>query len=186
MIINIRGTSGSGKTTAVRNLMALFPEKSNIKIEGRKQPIGYVLRHPARARPLYILGHYETACGGCDTINGMDEIYKYVREGAAQGDVLFEGLLISAEINRTVQLHKDFPGELHVLALNTPLEVCIDSINQRRWTKNPDKPPVKEKNTTSKFRGVQSCMRRFEAEGLNARWVDRDQAFNYMREVLGV
>lgn len=186
MIINIRGTSGSGKSTAVRSLMALFPEKTNIKIEGRKQPIGYVLRHPDREKSLYVLGHYETACGGCDTINGMDAIYNYVREGAAQGDVLFEGLLISAEINRTVQLHKDFPGQLLVLALDTPLDKCVASINERRWAKNPDKPPVAEKNTTSKFKGVQSCMRRFAAEGLDARWVDREQAVAAMREALKI
>lgn len=187
MIINIRGTSGSGKTTAVKQLMALFPQKLNIKIEGRKQPIGYLLKHPERQRDLYVLGHYETACGGCDTINGMDLIYDYVRQGVAQNaDVIFEGLLISAEVNRTVQLHKDYPEQLLVLALDTPLEVCIESINQRRWAKDPTKPPVNPKNTESKFKGVKTCMRRFEEAGVNAVWVDRDAAFNRMRQELGV
>lgn len=189
-IINIRGTSGSGKSHLIREVMKLYPMKSAYKIEGRKQPIGYLLSRPD-GRRLNVIGHYETACGGCDTITKMDDIFNYVRMGAAAGnDVIFEGLLISADVNRTHALMKEFqfpkPDDMHVIALDTPLDVCIDSINQRRWTKDPTKPPVATKNTTSKHRGVQLCMKRLAEAGTPGEIHSRETALVRIRELLDV
>lgn len=183
MIINIRGTSGSGKSTLVRKVAALYPRRFPVKIEGRRQPIGYIHTRP-NGRSLALIGHYETPCGGCDTITSQDEIYTRVRAAHEQGmDVLYEGLLISADANRVIALHQDgLP--VRVIALDTPLDVCLASVNERRWAKNPDKPPVNPKNTESKFKGVQSSMKRLEAAGLDARWASRDGAFELIKEWL--
>ena len=43
MIINVRGTSGSGKSTIVRNAMDLFTWRGPVHVKGRKQPLGYWL-----------------------------------------------------------------------------------------------------------------------------------------------
>lgn len=183
MIINLRGTSGSGKSTLVRNVMALYGNKTNYKVEGRKQPIGYVLQYGAgtRVQPLAIVGHYETDCGGCDTIANMDEIYGKVREAHKAGmDVLYEGLLISADANRVVALHTDGLF-VRVIALNTPLDVCLESVNHRRRNNamlkgKPYKGDVNPKNTTSKFAGVKSSMKRIEAAGIPCSWESRESA----------
>jgi hypothetical protein len=164
--------------------------KSRVKIEDRKQPIGYILTK-ALHRPLALIGHYETACGGCDTITSMDDIYERVRAAASAGmDVLFEGLLISADANRIIALHQwaqEAREALHVIALDTPLELCIDSVNQRRAidaiAKNkPYKGDVNPKNTTSKFSGVKSSMKRIEAAGLSCSWESRDSAYEYIKK----
>lgn len=165
--------------------MERYRTKSRVKIEGRKQPIGYILTK-AMHRPLALVGHYETACGGCDTITSMDDIYKNVSQAAAVGmDVLFEGLLISADANRLIALHQDMTklalATVRVIALDTPLELCLQSVNARRLADaeakgKPYKGDVNPKNTTSKFSGVKSSMRRIEAAGVPCSWESRDSA----------
>lgn len=189
MIINIRGTSGSGKSTLVRQLMELYEQKSAYKEEGRKQPIGYVCSNPlSSSLPLAVIGHYETACGGCDTISKMEHIFDLVRKSHQEGfDVVFEGLLISADVNRTLALHQEgLP--LAVVALDqVPIEVCLSSVNERRMARlGPEKyTPVKEKNTISKFRGVQKSMERLRVAGVTVVSCDRDLALSYIKGVLG-
>ena len=188
MIINIRGTSGSGKSTLIRRIMDCYETKMAVRRSDepkRKQPHGYILSRP-KGRDCVIVGHYETPCGGCDTINGMDRIYQLVREGAEAGyDVIFEGLLISAEFNRTYALHTD-DLDLFVVGLDIPLEKCVDSVNERRWAKNPAKPGVNPKNTESKWKGTRSTMKKLAEHGVDAQWADRDGAFNLIAERLNL
>lgn len=211
MIVNIRGTSGSGKTTLTRKVMELYRGKSAVKVKDRKRPIGYIYQHPAGGRPLAVIGHYETACGGCDTITDQDHIYELVRQSHGAGmDVLYEGLLISAEVNRAVKLHEDgLP--LLVVALDTPLELCLTSINQRRQAdfdrrlakieaenvergargrkllELPEpKGDVNPKNTASKFSGVKTSMKRLDEAGVRAVWADRDQGLEIIKKELGL
>lgn len=163
--------------------MERYRTKSRVKIEGRKQPIGYILTK-AMHKPLALVGHYETACGGCDTIANMDDIYARVRAAATAGmDVLFEGLLISADANRIIALRDDISllTPVRVIALDTPLELCLQSVNARRLADaeakgKPYKGDVNPKNTTSKFSGVKSSMRRIEAAGVPCSWESRDSA----------
>jgi hypothetical protein len=172
--------------------MQCYQTKSRVKIEDRKQPIGYILTK-AMHRPLALIGHYETDCGGCDTITSMDDIYERVRAAAVAGmDVLFEGLLISADANRIIALDQ-WSREAHegsttvrVIALDTPLDLCIESVNHRRrnaaMVKGRDyKGDVNPKNTASKFSGVKSSMKRIEAAGVNCSWESRDSALELIK-----
>jgi hypothetical protein len=186
VIINIRGTSGSGKSTLVRRVLANYKGRVSFREEGRKQPIGYLYQHPTGGRSLAVVGHYETPCGGCDTISKMERIFELVRQSHAAGhDVLYEGLLISADVVRTAALHHEgLP--LHVVALDVPIEVCLDSVNGRRREKNPDKPPVNPKNTESKHRGVQQSVVRLREHGVDVSVLDRDGAYARLQELLGL
>lgn len=203
MIFTIKGTSGSGKTSLVRNIMDLYDSKSRYMIPNRKQPLGYICsRSNGQGKSLAVIGHYETACGGCDTINKVEHIFQLVKESRQQGfNVLYEGLLVAADVVRTAEIAKLWPEEMHVIALNTPLEVCLDSINDRRlenWKRKAEiatqlnKPvpanpgPVNPKNTISKFKGVQLCMQRLADQGVNTHWFNRDEAFNFVKEKLGL
>jgi len=187
MIINIRGTSGSGKTTLVRRLLENCSNQQKHYIDGRKQPIGYVYHQTPGEKPLAVIGHYETACGGCDTIQKMEKVFELVRLSHSLGyDVIFEGLLIAADVNRTQALHDDgLP--LTVIALSeVPIEVCLSSVNERRMARlGPEKyTPVAEKNTRSKYRGVQtSCVRLVDA-GVNVHMTDREGAYSTISHTL--
>lgn len=193
MIINIRGTSGSGKTHLVKRVMDLYATRNRVYVEGRKRPLLYLCQRRGDTaesyHPLTVVGHYETPCGGCDTITDQDQIYKIIRQSAGREwryDVLYEGLLVSAETRRCIELAKD-GAPLLVIALNTPLEECLASVNARRREKRgEDAPGVNPKNTENKFKGVKSAMRKLQAEGVSAEFLNRETAFVKIAEALRI
>ncbi len=206
MIINIRGTSGTGKSTLVRDLMGLYGTRIPYYYDGRRQPIGYRLVHPIAAfgrhprggpadegscRPLTVVGHYETDCGGCDTINSQDLIFDLVRQYHSEGfDVVFEGLLISAEVNNTAALHQD-GMPLKVFAIELPIEECLRRVNERRRAKakrvgKEYKGDVNPRNTVAKERGVINSMRRLEDLGVDTQFATGVKIMGRMRALLQV
>jgi hypothetical protein len=186
MIINVRGTSGSGKSTVVARAMEMFETKHGVNIKGRRQPIGYYLgnNYPPELAQLAVPGHYETACGGCDTLPGYDKIFQYVREGAKTAKhVLFEGVLVSEEVNRTIQLHQAFPGQLLVIQLTTPTDVCLSSIQARRDARG-DARPLNPKNTVARVATIQRSCERLKAAGVAVEEHDRNSAANRVMEII--
>ncbi len=174
MIIQLRGTSGSGKSTVVRKIMDRYGVRQPEFEDGRRQPIAYAcgLVRANTAALLYVPGHYETACGGTDTINGFDKIYDLIRAGHERGhDVLYEGLLASAEVLRAQALHEDGLPFL-CICLTTPIDECQRRIVERRRTKaqsagREPRPfgPNFRKNLESKHRGTIKSAERLRAAG---------------------
>lgn len=177
MIINLRGTSGSGKSTVVRRLFDLYNPRQPYFIDGRKRPLGYVCtRKDSDGPSLVALGHYETPCGGCDTIPTIDMVYEQIRAQVALGhDVIYEGLLIQSDVKRCAQLHKDgLP--LLVIGLDTPLADCLAGVQARRDARG-DVRPLNPANTISKLNSLPGQMRRLKAEGVDFRLLNREAAF---------
>lgn len=187
MIFNIRGTSGSGKSYLVRKIMDLYSQKEPHFIEGRKRPMYYTLKPGALQDPkeeLVVMGHYETACGGCDTIKLMDDVDRYVRELSAKGyHVIFEGVIFSTEYPRTHRMILDgLPIE--IINLVTPIEECLAGVNSRRLEKNPEAQPVDPGNTTRRVGIINRCNDRLVESGGKVFDLDRWQAFIYLRHKL--
>jgi len=177
-IISIRGTSGSGKSTIVRRVMDLFEFRSPHYIDGRKQPIGYRLRSADNPNQgISVIGHYETACGGCDTIHSFEEVFAHVRREYDMGfHVLFEGVLLYCEVPlTTMMVLEGLP--LDVIALNTPIDECVASVNLRRWERG-DPEPVDPKNTATKHSGTVSSMKRLVNNGVPVTWASRQEAYD--------
>jgi hypothetical protein len=127
MIINIRGTHGSGKSHIVRRIIkrynavpeSFFPQKTR----GKPKIRGY--QCTVFGSELFIVGSYETTCGGCDGIQPYNLIWPIVEEYASRGHVVFEGALV----------------------------ICLDRIRQRRASKGNTKP-LDPKNTASKYNNI--------------------------------
>lgn len=183
-IINIRGTSGAGKSHLARRVMANYPVRKPVHVAGRKQPLYYEYEAPDHGVPLFVVGHYECACGGTDTISsGTDGIYELIRELAPKGNVFFEGLLIGSEVTRTAKLPE--VGETHVIFLTTPVEQCVESVNERRRARG-QMEPVNPANTISKHKNVAGTLRRMakEAPRVIVHTLDREAAYNKVMELL--
>lgn len=188
MIIQIRGTSGSGKSHLVKEVMKLYANKIKYMVEGRRQPIAYTLNE-IDGKPLTVIGHYEAKCGGCDTIavpgKSYQIIFDLIKTAAQNGnDVLFEGLLISGDVNWTLSL-KEFP--LMIIQLTTSLEDCISSINDRRKARLGDKfTPVKEANTITKYKLCEKVGEKLKAQGIIVEKHSRESALERIKAILHV
>src|SRR5262249_15014544 len=95
MLVNLRGTSGSGKSTVVRKLMAQCMRKPIYDMFGLRQPEAYKLTLP---QPAFVIGPYTkrpNLCGGCDRILPFALVPQLIEKYAQHGHVVFEGLLIA-------------------------------------------------------------------------------------------
>lgn len=185
VIVNIRGTSGSGKSTLVRKLMGTAASVEPLvfrrldehttrhdKAAADQKPTDYRLDHPLG--DIFVVGRYETACGGCDGIKTQDEICDRVRHYAQFGHVVFEGLLISHLFSRYEALARELQGKGHryvTAFLNTPLDVCLQRVQQRRLARGNTKP-LNTKNTEDKHRDSARVYGKFVQAGLEAVWIN--------------
>lgn len=170
-VIQLRGTGGSGKSTVVRRVMSHFDDMAPIYEEGRRRPIAYF----SAKGSLFVPGHYETPCGGCDTITKPDRVYELVTE-AAQKDynVLFEGIIIQDDTLRCVAISKHY--DVTVIELNTPLRDCLAGIQARRDERG-DTKALNTKNTTDRaLRVIRGCQKLKES-GVKVVTLDREGAY---------
>lgn len=212
MILNIRGTSGSGKTHLVRELMAAMagvtPIPGDSQIGGlathypknkNSKAIGYAgaYTYPDKiAHHVGIVGRYETACGGCDTIKTQDEICDRVRAFATRGDVIFEGLLVSVLYERYAKLCEELSatrrrveaGQEKVLGrpsdllppfifafLDTPEELCVERVKARRIAAG-NETPLNEANTRDKWSICQRVAEKLTEAGHPVVWLNHENA----------
>jgi hypothetical protein len=187
MIINLRGTNGSGKSTIVKQVMGHFAVEKFHR-DSRRQPIGYKCYPYDHRNPyLWVVGHYETDCGGCDTITSLDDVYGEVRHAAQKGyHVLYEGIMASGEYRRCVQLYNDGFKNLLVLALEVPLTECITAIQERRASRSPKFKPFNPSRTARREKEVHSMMRYLKNSGVPTQWVSRDVALATCFSLFGV
>lgn len=139
MIIQIRGTSGSGKSTVMKQIMTTMGDWNGVYVEGRKKPLYYISASDWPS--TLVLGHYESPCGGCDTIGSAAAVYDLIQslEGkVAYTHLLCEGLLLSEDTKWTKLLHAKH--EVIVAYLTTKPDDCLDRIKQRRKSVGNDKP----------------------------------------------
>ena len=161
-IVNIRGTSGSGKSTVVHKLLGDFASTPIIRQMGlMKKPkiVGYDVLWTYGNKPdvhTFVVGSYETTCGGCDSMSykgSHDDIEALVMEFAKQGNVIFEGLTVSSTITRWMRVSQAFPGEMVWAFMDTPEEECHRRILSRNGGKEPKRDPKGIADYNRKFRG---------------------------------
>lgn len=161
MIIQVRGTSGSGKSTAVRSFMEGL-EWQRETVTGRKKPLYYrSLNAPPR---LAVIGHYESPCGGGDTIGSAKAIYDLTMSLLPQFDVIIqEGLLLSEDTKWSSLL-----PDLRVIFLVTSLDQCLEWIGKRREAAGNSKP-LNPENTSNRVRVIDRARIKLTEAGVTVR-----------------
>jgi len=191
IVVQLRGNSGSGKTTVVRKALAQWPFTAirdpyldpTLAGKRRRDPIAYC---STGELPLIVLGSYEPTCGGCDTIPTQDEIALRIRRYLAEGyHVLFEGLLAS-ELRRyevlAAELQVTGHQYVHVF-LDTPLALCLARVVERRQTRG-DTRPFNPANTTRRHEVITRARVRAEAAGLAVQRLSSEDAWPYILRLL--
>jgi adenylate kinase family enzyme len=155
MIIKLHGTSGAGKSTIAYHFLKHYWSEPQMK-DGKI--VAYRVNVPSWKQPLYILGRYSTACGGCDTLKA-DEQIELLHHYAPLGHVLYEGLLASEYYGRLGEASAHY-GDNHVFAfLDTPIDLCIERIKARRAAAGNDKP-LNEDNTRGRIKKIDALKRK--------------------------
>lgn len=164
MLINIRGTNGSGKTTIIRALMDAA--RSQTRIYGRlgiRSPEAYQLIIPSVAAPVFILGPYVIESGGCDSVQPYDLILDLIEAYQPRGHVVFEGVLVSSSYGRVGRLLERWGQDSVMAFLDTTLEQCIKNVQARR-DRRGDGRPFNPHNLTTKFNQIQGSKEKIRAE----------------------
>ncbi len=148
LIINVRGTSGSGKTHLTREFMRSFKHVG--RVDGAKgKVLGYTLRPNAQGHAAgeswHVIGSYENVCGGCDTIKTQQEIIDRVSTALDYGhNVWLEGLILSTIYGLVGAYSEDFKERWVFTYLDTPVDVCVERVIERRRIAGNIKPFDKE------------------------------------------
>lgn len=179
MIIQICGTSGSGKSHLMRSFLKLAKKVELEHIKGRAAPISYYLPK----QDLVILGAYDAPTGGCDTIHDIAQVFGLVRRHHEAGvHVLFEGLFCMNQ-TRAPQLAQEVGKNYVVLQLTTPLATCLASINARRAERGEEALETK-KNTIDNYKRAENFCYRMRDAGARVIKVDREEALAKIQELL--
>lgn len=181
-IFQVMGTHGSGKSTMVRAIMAMGDAQALFDDYSKSRPCAYKVTGVLR-RPLYVLGPYHNACGGCDALNGPVNVIPRLERYQRLGPVLFEGAIISSY--GAIGAWAEPLKQRHVyLFLDTPLAVCQKRVNTRR--KQDGKEPLADThNIDARWRAMRSLYKRLEGMGKNARWVNYRSAKEEVLDVMG-
>lgn len=187
MIVNVRGTSGSGKTTTIRRLMDMFPNVVPLG-ENPRKPEGYKL-WGSDLQDIYILGSYENVCGGCDGIKTQDEICERIRRWYQLGHVIFEGLLVSTLFSRYNELAAALrPVPTMFVYLDTPVETCVERVLQRRLDRataaGKEPKQFDDSKTRDKWNVINLTAKKFKAAGADVRVFHAETAAEQILEAL--
>lgn len=205
LIVNIRGTNGSGKSHLVHQLIKKHGA-TPIVIE--KRIWGYYLNTDPK---IYIIGKYETPTGGCDTINDINDVNTLISIFSKWGHVVFEGLVATGLAGRWIDLAKSLSQHKWIfLTLDTPLKKCVERVAERRKARgqlkpmNPSHAHVMERakkgsllyaarkagidprnyNIIAKARAVQTSHLLLAKAGLDVRRINHKRAYEYVCNLL--
>jgi predicted kinase len=156
MIIQLAGTSGSGKSYVMRKVFEEAGIRTPLWEEGRKQPIGYLMRLRDVKPPVFVPGHYEAPTGGCDTIKDVERIYELVEQHHRAGEhVLFEGLYAMNHTRGPALVRAlGKPSPFTIIRLTTELVDCARRINERRREAGNDKALAPKHTSANHTRAV--------------------------------
>jgi thymidylate kinase len=162
-IVSIRGTHGSGKSTVVRKILEKYGAVEIVDSTKPKKPLGYDVLL-SNKEILFVVGSYRTPCGGCDAIQPYAEIWPRIESAADSGKhVLFEGALVSSSYGNIGRSSEKYGDQMVFAFLDTPLEVCLERIQQRRLARG-DSRPLDETSTTHKFNAIQKSEVKIQQE----------------------
>jgi hypothetical protein len=177
MIIQIRGTSGSGKTWVMRRVMESLGGWTSYYQPGRQKPLYY------GRRGVIVLGHYDSPCGGCDNIGSAAQVYELTKQMIDPDPsrvIVQEGLLLSEDSKWGRKLLEE-GHDLRAVFLSTPLEECLGNIRRRREEAGNEKP-LNEKNTANRVAVIERARVKLKEAGATCRRAPAAQA---VRIVLG-
>ena len=186
MIVQIRGTSGSGKTYIARKIL-----DKDLGWEAVTEPFG----GKNRRVPLYYLssdgkiaicGSYEAICGGCDGVGSARSVYNLYDLLKSKGikHIVSEGLLLSEDTKWTLET-KERGWNPKVFSLTTPEDICVKQVLARREEANNTKP-FNKSNTVKRIKVIDRAIGKLRKAGVQCFDVNSRNCTALILRTLGV
>lgn len=181
LVINIRGTNASGKTTLAKNLLETFPSTPLID-PGNEKVFAYVLDTGATKTAL--IGPYRITTGGYDAIDEnyykgstrADYASKVITDLSKLGNVVFEGALAATLTQRWIDLARSLPHTHWIFGfMDTPLDKCLDRMVKRRIQRKDPRPVDPSKSLLPKQRKVEASEKRLREAGMDVQTIPHEQ-----------
>lgn len=143
VLINIRGSNGSGKSYCVRKILEHFGN-GVLKYTEQLTDEGEVFKFPYyEYDDFYLLGKYETSCGGLDGVKWYETITSAAKELIQTKSVLMEGILWSSVFSSMYRLDRDLRQLGHSsvwCGFNNPAELHLQRVMERRASRGVFEP----------------------------------------------
>jgi ABC-type dipeptide/oligopeptide/nickel transport system ATPase component len=175
-IINIRGTNGSGKTTAARAIMSRL---AHVRDYTTQNGVFTHVYKTTDGSPVIFIGKYDSAAsGGVDRVKSVRDLVEAVAEVSMYGNVVMEGLLLSGLQQLTADIAAGCSeyAIFHALTLDTPKEKCIEQTLKRRAIVGNEKPFDPKKSLIPKYRAVELAHAKLKSYGIDAKVVSQREA----------
>lgn len=163
MIIDIRGTNGSGKSYPVHQLL----KNHDHQVMDLITPYEVIDLTIIPSLQTTIIGKYTTACGGADGVTKQDAITWALKHLYPNyKTVIVEGSIVASVYKRWRDLAVELGKPNYLFAfMQTPLEVCIQSVVSRRLAAGNAKQFDPEKTLVPRFEAIQRIYTRLWDEG---------------------
>lgn len=137
MILQIRATSGGGKTTVMRHLFDLAQCRPVLTEKTARSERVLINEGRWGNRKFFVIGPYDQeGTGGCDRINSINKAIELVDKCASpsvQHIVCFEGLLLSHSWGQMGEfLHAKYGRRYRNAFLDTSVHQCYKNVIRRR------------------------------------------------------
>jgi len=138
MIISIRGTNGAGKSTLVKKIMddviytgGIVTPISYPAEENKRKPMGYICNNTSKINSFFVIGHYEIANGGIDTVPSLAYAYELALGHHELGmHVIMEGKNFTEPLTWILEQHQN-KLDIRVVLIDTPFSKCVESVRAR-------------------------------------------------------
>lgn len=174
-VIQIRGTSGSGKSTAVQEIITANLVMTPKYVTGRKRPLYY--DGLSLKGTIAVLGHYEIPCGGCDTIGSVPQVFDVLDKLSPYQFVLCEGLLLSEDV-KWVLAFREKGFDFKIVFLTTTEAQCLDRVRRRQQDKGrePADPERVRRKLTRRIETIERARLRLVDAGVSCFRMPQSQA----------
>lgn len=176
-IVQVRGANGSGKTTIVKQLLALSNDKELLVWDmggGKEKIFATVCNDIGWAA----IGNYpsDKPMGGCDNFKSMDDVKQAIHDTFIHCPnlygIVFEGMMITAVktpfYNFLMEMQETFHIKPLFVNLQADIETCLTNIAARGTRRSASKP-INLKLLASK---IDATERYGDWFGEYSRWID--------------
>ena len=163
-VIKLGGVNGSGKTTIAREVIKLANATPTRRALASGKPTTVYIGEYSGLR-VCVLGSYENACGGMDTISNKDDrfdLVKAVAQSKGCDIVFFEGLITGKTYGALGELSEQHVNKGKAVWLyafmDTAFDECVARVLKRRLEAGNTAPFDPQRTMRSTYRSCVSLL----------------------------